>query len=114
MHQVQHNGLYITCLPGEFATGLDIPTAQIMSAEQGDIVDSVLDCRGYGSGGYSIAFPYMAPDNNSRFFARIAKAFTLHGKGVKNADSTANELAEGVKPMKIFNISKSTDLKDVG
>lgn len=40
---------------------------------------------GYGQTGLCTTFPYMAPDNNSEFFAKnIAKKFTLNGKGVRN------------------------------
>jgi len=128
LHQIQHKGRYITCLPGEFAAGIDVPTAQIMSAENAGIVDNILDGRGYAGGGFSIAFPYMAPDNNSRFFTKLAKLFTLHGRGVKGAEKVdieaitkevqLDKFKSTTKPLDWAKIKKELkdlkDLKDAG
>ncbi|WP_303673206.1 phosphoribosyltransferase-like protein [Vampirovibrio chlorellavorus] len=45
---------------------------------------------GHGGNGLSLAFPYMAPDNNNGFFARyIAPLFTLNRAGCKNIQPPA-------------------------
>ena len=117
LHQIEYKGRYITCLPSEFATGIDIPTADLMSAENAGIIDNILGSRGYGAGGYSIAFPYMSPDNNSKFFTRLAGAFTLHGRGIKGAQKVelkpvSKEIKDAWEKIKSIDIAKLEEFKD--
>ncbi len=45
---------------------------------------------GHRDNGLSLAFPYMAPDNNNGFFAKhMAPLFTLNGAGCKNIEPQA-------------------------
>lgn len=59
-----------------------------LSDEQKMLYTKLMGGTGYGSEGLDVVFPYMAPDNNNRFFASmVAPNFTLNGYGVKNKDS---------------------------
>ena len=56
-----------------------------LPTERKKIFDVLMGSLGFGRDGLSIAFPYMAPDNNNQFFAKdIAPRFTLNGAGVKS------------------------------
>ncbi len=48
------------------------------------LLEKYLAGMGWGQNGLSVVFPYMAPDNNARFFAEhIAPNYTLNSRGVK-------------------------------
>lgn len=56
-----------------------------LSAERKKVFEQLMGSLGYGEDGLSIAFPYMAPDNNNQFFrTKIAPFFTLNGAGIKS------------------------------
>lgn len=75
---------------------------------------------GHGGNGLSLAFPYMAPDNNNGFFARyIAPLFTLNRAGCKNIEPPppsqktslmAPEATRSPEVPKLDLVSLSTDL----
>ena len=78
-------GRNVTCIPGEiveeFSTNAHVRS---LNPTQQKIYKELLQGGGYEGGDYSLAFPYMAPDNNNRLFAtEFAKLFTLDGLGVK-------------------------------
>ena len=74
-----------TCVPSEITRGLTRSDYYAsLLPEQKEMFRSVVGRSGFDGGCLSVAFPYMAPDNNSELFAsRFASLFTLNGSGVK-------------------------------
>ena len=74
-----------TCIPTEITEGITRSSYfSSLTTEQQNLCRSLLDGSGYEGGGLSVAFPYMAPDNNSKLFSNnFAALFTLNGSGVK-------------------------------
>ena len=74
-----------TCIPAEIVKGLsELDYFASLSPEQRAVFKEILEGGGYEGGSVNIAFPYMAPDNNSSFFSNnVASLFTLNGSGVK-------------------------------
>ncbi len=75
-----------TFLPGKVITPFkQSDYFKNLSAKRKKIFELLMGSLGYGEDGLSIAFPYMAPDNNNQFFrTEIAPHFTLNGAGVKS------------------------------
>ncbi len=85
LNNTTYLGRNVTCIPGEivenFSTNAHVRS---LNPAQQKIYKELLQGGGYEGGDYSLAFPYMAPDNNNRLFAtEFAKLFTLDGLGVK-------------------------------
>lgn len=86
---ISYLGRNISCIPGEiveeFSTNNHLKS---LKPEDIKIYERIMTGGGYEGGDYSIAFPYMAPDNNNKIFATIfAEHFTLGGLGVKGKSS---------------------------
>ena len=78
-------GRNVTCIPGEVVESFSKNShVRSLPASEQDIYKRICGGGGYEGGSYSIAFPYMSPDNNSALFSTsFAELFTLDGLGVK-------------------------------
>lgn len=82
-------GKYVTCIPGEIIESFcSSKYVKGFGKDEEYKFKELLEGCGYEGGDYSLAFPYMSPDNNSGLFSHyLAEFFTLFGKGVKRKGS---------------------------
>jgi hypothetical protein len=87
-HDLQKKDARCTYCPGQVVTVFqDQDSYRQASPEFKATLKQAVIHLGHRENGLSLAFPYMAPDNNNGFFARhIAPLFTLNKSGCKDID----------------------------
>jgi hypothetical protein len=63
-----------------------------LSASQKEVLEKTVDHFGFGGNGLSMAFPYMAPDNNHSLFGDLFAKFFIANRNRRAAKSRSYNL----------------------